>query len=150
MKENLNYNEVSAALVNYEVRRQDRLSSLGSTTAEALAIRDRSFNQKGRGVQRRSKSRLGFRDLKRNQYALYKELGHWKVDCPKAKGKKKESITEANLAQMFSTHASTSQADGSMVVMKGVRWNNLYYLKGSTVIGQVETSISSDDDCAQV
>jgi len=39
---------------------------------------------------------------------------------------------------------------GSMVVMKGVRWNNLYYLKGGTVTGQVETSISSDDDCTQV
>ena len=25
--------------------------------------------------------------------------------------------------------------------MKGVRWNNLYYLKGSTIISQVETSI---------
>ena len=33
-----NYNEVSAALVNYEVRRQDRLSSSGSTTAETLAV----------------------------------------------------------------------------------------------------------------
>jgi len=36
---------------------------------------------------------------------------------------------------------------GSMVVMKGVRQNNLYYLKGNTVTGQVETSISSDDGC---
>ena len=39
---------------------------------------------------------------------------------------------------------------GSMVVMKGVRWNNLYYLKGSTVTGQVETSNSSYDDCTNV
>jgi len=39
---------------------------------------------------------------------------------------------------------------GSMVVMKGVRRNNLYYLKGSTVIGQVETSIAADDVCPQV
>jgi len=39
---------------------------------------------------------------------------------------------------------------GSMVVMKGVRRNNLYYFKGSTVTGQVETSISSDDICTQV
>ena len=39
---------------------------------------------------------------------------------------------------------------GSMVVMKGVRRNNLYYLKGSTVTGQVETSISSDDVYTQV
>ena len=38
-RKSLNYNEVSAALVNYEVRRQDRLSSSGSTTAEALAVR---------------------------------------------------------------------------------------------------------------
>jgi len=33
----LNYSEVSAALVSYELRRQDRLSSSGKTTAEALA-----------------------------------------------------------------------------------------------------------------
>ena len=36
---------------------------------------------------------------------------------------------------------------GSLVVLKGVRRNILYYLKGSTVTGQVETSISSDDVC---
>ena len=40
----LNYNEVSAALVNYKVRRQGRLSFSGSTTAETLAVRDRSSN----------------------------------------------------------------------------------------------------------
>ena len=34
------------------------------------------------------------------------------VDCPKAKDKK-ESKTEANLAQVVSTQTSTSQADGS-------------------------------------
>jgi len=39
---------------------------------------------------------------------------------------------------------------GSMVVMKGVSWNNLYYLKGSTVTGQVETSTSLDDGCTKV
>ena len=75
----LDYNEVSAARVSYEVRRQDRLSSLGSTMAEALAVRGRSYNRKGRGDQERSKSRSGFRDLNRNQCALCKELGHWKV-----------------------------------------------------------------------
>jgi len=111
-RKSLNYNEVSVALVNYEVRRQDRLSSSGSTTAEALTVRRRSFNRKKKGDQGRSKSRSGFRDLKRNQCALCKKLGHWKVDCPKAKGKK-ESMTEANLTQVVSTHARTSQADGS-------------------------------------
>ena len=39
---------------------------------------------------------------------------------------------------------------GSMAVMKGVRRENLYYLKGSTVTGQVETSSSSDDGCTKV
>jgi len=38
----------------------------------------------------------------------------------------------------------------SMVVTKGVRRNNLYYLKRIKVTGQVETSISSDDICTQV
>ena len=107
-RKSLNYNEVSAALVSYEARRYNRLSSSGSTTAEALVVRGRSSNRKGRGDQGRSKSRSGFRDLKRNQCALCKEPGHWKVDCPKAKGKKKELMTEANLAQVVSTQASTS------------------------------------------
>ena len=39
---------------------------------------------------------------------------------------------------------------GSIVVMKGVRQDNLYYLKGSTVTSQVETSSSSDDGCTKV
>jgi len=38
----------------------------------------------------------------------------------------------------------------SMVVMKGVCRNNLYFLKGSTVTGLVETSSSSDDGCTKV
>ena len=39
---------------------------------------------------------------------------------------------------------------GSMVVMKSVRRDNLYYLKGSTVTGQVETFSSSEDSCPEV
>ena len=35
----------------------------------------------------------------------------------------------------------------SMVVLKGVRCNNLYYLKGGTVTGQVATFTNSDNDC---
>jgi len=111
-RKSLNYNEVSVALMNYEVRRQDRLSSSGSITAEALAVRGRSSIRKERGDQERWKSRSDFRDLKRNKCALCKELGYWKVDCPKAKGKKKKSMTEANLTQVVSTQVSTSQADG--------------------------------------
>jgi len=63
-RQTLNYNEVSAALVNYEVRRQDRLSSHESTSVEALAVRGRGSNRKGKGDRGRSKSRSDFRDLK--------------------------------------------------------------------------------------
>jgi len=48
-RQSLNYNEVPAALVNYEVRRHDQLFYSESTTVEALAVRGRSFNRKGRG-----------------------------------------------------------------------------------------------------
>ena len=41
-RQSLNYNEVSAALVNYKVRMQDIFSFFGSTTTEALAVRGRS------------------------------------------------------------------------------------------------------------
>ena len=47
-RQSLNDNEVSVALVNYEERRQNKLSSSGSTTAEASAVRGRSSNRKGR------------------------------------------------------------------------------------------------------
>jgi len=107
-RKSLNYNEVSAALVSYEARRQDRLSSSGNTTAEALTVRGRSSNRNGRDDKGRSKSRSGFRDLKRNQCALCKELGHWKVDCPKAIGKKMELNTEAKLAQADGSDSDSS------------------------------------------
>jgi len=103
---------VSAALVNYEVRRQDKQSSSEGILAEALAIRVRSYNQKGKSDCGRSKSRSGFKDLKKNQCAFCKELGQWKIDCSKAKSKK-ESKTEANLVHMVSTQDSTSHAGGS-------------------------------------
>ena len=38
----------------------------------------------------------------------------------------------------------------SIVVMKGVRWNNLYYLKVSIVIGQVTASENVDDDSTRL
>ena len=48
-RKSLNYNEVSAALTNYDTRRQDRLSSHASTSAEALAVRGRCSYRKGKG-----------------------------------------------------------------------------------------------------
>ena len=74
-RQSLNDNEVSAALVNYEVRRQEDCLLLGAQR-KALAVRGVSSNRKGRGDHERSKSRSGFRDLKKNRCALCKNLGH--------------------------------------------------------------------------
>ena len=71
-KQILNYSNVSVALVNYEVRRQDKLSSFGSTLAETLAVRGRGSNQKGKGERERSKFRPELRDLKKNQVPFTK------------------------------------------------------------------------------
>ena len=102
---------MSNVFVNYEVRK-DKQSSSNGTSAEALMVRGRGSNRKGE--RQRSESRLGFKDLKKNQCAFCKEIGHWKVECPRIKDKgKKESKTKANLARVVSTQASTSQADGS-------------------------------------
>jgi len=89
------------------------LSSSEGPSAEALMIRGRSSNWKGKGEHERSKFRPRFRDLKKKRYAFCREIGHWKVDCPMInnKSKKKELKTEANLTQVVSTHASTSHAD---------------------------------------
>ena len=72
-KQSLNYNDVLAALVNYEVRRKDKQSSFNGTSVEALMVRGRGSNRKGKGEHKRSKSRQGFRDLKKNQCAFCKE-----------------------------------------------------------------------------
>ena len=93
---------MSAALINYEVRRQDKLSSSKGTSAEALLVRGRGSNYKNKGEHERSKSRPGFRDLK-NQCAFCKEIGHLKVNCPRIKDKSKKLKTETNLAQVVST-----------------------------------------------
>ena len=39
---------------------------------------------------------------------------------------------------------------GSMVTLKGVRRNNLFYLKGSMVTRQMTTSTILDNDCTQL
>jgi len=75
-------------------------------------VRGRGSNWKGNGERERSKFRLGFRDMKKHQCAFCKEIGHWKIDCPRIKDKK-ESKTEANLAQVISTQVGISQTGGS-------------------------------------
>ena len=78
------------------------------TSTEALAIKGRIFNGKGKGDRGRSKFRSGFRDLKKNQCAFCKGLGLWKIDCPRIKGKNKESKTKANLVRVINTQSSST------------------------------------------
>ena len=44
VKQSLNYNDLSAALVNYEVRRKDKQSSSDGTSVEALMVKCRGSN----------------------------------------------------------------------------------------------------------
>ena len=48
-KQTFNYSDVSTALVNYEVRRKDKQSSSNGISAEALMVRGRGSNRKGKG-----------------------------------------------------------------------------------------------------
>ena len=59
-RQTLNYNEVSAALANYDTRRQDRLSSNANTSTEALAVRGRGSYRKGKGDRERDRSPTRF------------------------------------------------------------------------------------------
>ena len=43
-KQSLSYNDVSAAFINYEVRRKDKQYSSSSTSVEVLVVRGRGFN----------------------------------------------------------------------------------------------------------
>ena len=112
-RQTLVYDEVSSALMSYETRKNERHSGRSSSSAEALEVRSRGSSRKGKEVRERSKSRSGYRDLRKNQCAFCREIGHWKVDCLKFKGKKKESKSEANLAKVINTQSSNSQANGS-------------------------------------
>ena len=74
-KQTLKYSDVSAALVNYEVRKKNKQSSSKSDSAEALTVRGRSSSKKDKSDRVRSKSRPDFTDLK-NQCIFCKELEH--------------------------------------------------------------------------
>jgi len=71
-KSSLSYDEVLAALVNHELRQNDKESS-NSTSTEASTVREKSFNRKGKSDHGRSKSK---NDLKKKHYAFCKEEGH--------------------------------------------------------------------------
>ena len=57
-KQTLNYSDVSAALVNYEVRKKNKQSFSKSDSAEVLMVRCRSSSKNGKSNRGRSNSRL--------------------------------------------------------------------------------------------
>ena len=63
-KQSLSYNEVSSALVNHKLRKEDKESS-NITSTEALTV-GISSSRKGKGDYDILKFRAGFRDLKKN------------------------------------------------------------------------------------
>ena len=74
-KQTLNYSDVSAALVNYKVRRKDKQSFFKSTIAEAMTTRGMSFNHR-KGKREFGKFKTGdHKDLK-NHCAFFREKGH--------------------------------------------------------------------------
>ena len=72
-RQSLNYNDVSVALVNYEVRRKDKQSSSKSTTAEAITAREIGSNHKKGKRQFEKSKNSGHEDLKKNQCAFCRE-----------------------------------------------------------------------------
>ena len=71
----LSYNDVSATLVNHEMRRKDKECSFSSTTSEALAARRIGSNhRKGKGDI--GKSKTDNRKLEKNQCVFCKKEGH--------------------------------------------------------------------------
>ena len=75
-KQTLNYTDVSAAFVNYEVRRMSKHSSSNSTTTETVTARGMDPNYK-KGKGEFGKSKTGSREeLKKNQCVFCR--GHWK------------------------------------------------------------------------
>ena len=83
-KEKLSFEEVCAALLNYEIRKKDQKENRDES-AEALTVRGRS---KSRKQERRGRSQSRKRPDK-DECAFCHEKGHWKKDCPKLQKKDK-------------------------------------------------------------
>ena len=96
----LKYNEVTSALVSYELRRKDSVSS-GSASGEALAVRGRSPTKQGGQERSYSKSKSGKPKVTKDQCLKCRKHGHWLKDCPENKKNNKkgksEQATEANI-----------------------------------------------------
>ncbi|KAL6226184.1 hypothetical protein ACLB2K_000147 [Fragaria x ananassa] len=91
-KETIKFEEVSNALMNYEIRHADKQSS--ASTSDCLVVRGRAVERKNYGGKKKFHSRprgnsKNRRSLGRDECAFCHEQGHWKKDCPKLKNRNK-------------------------------------------------------------
>ena len=109
-KASLSYSEVTAALVNYQLRKKDKETSF-EPVAGALVARAKGPNRSGR-----SQSRGAHLGVRKNQCAFCKEDGHWKADCPKLvdrAGKNKGKAIQASEANVVKASGNDSDSDSS-------------------------------------
>ncbi|KAJ9558432.1 hypothetical protein OSB04_013046 [Centaurea solstitialis] len=97
-KVTIGFEEVSNALMNYEIRHADK--QMNASTSDALVVRGRTFERKSHDNRKKFSSRSRGnskprRSLGRNECAFCHEIGHWKKDCLKLKNKNK--TTQANV-----------------------------------------------------
>ncbi|KAB2613130.1 retrotransposon protein [Pyrus ussuriensis x Pyrus communis] len=102
-RETINFDEISSAVMNHEVRNLDRQER---NNYESLMVRGRSKERKSAN-RKKSKSRTrgnssNRKFLDKDECAFCHEKGHWKQDCPKIKAKNKErkyEDSEANIVE---------------------------------------------------
>ncbi|KAM2047258.1 hypothetical protein ACFX1T_005942 [Malus domestica] len=100
-KETVKFEDMSNALMNYEMRHRDKNHD---STSEALFVRGRSSERISSSSRKKSQSRprgnsKGRKTLEMDECAFCHNKGHWKKDCPRLKTKGKES-SEANVAEV--------------------------------------------------
>jgi len=99
-KASLSYNDVSAALMNHEVRKKDKKSSSSSTTAEVLTARGMSSNhRKGKGDV--GKSMTGNHKLRKNQCAFCKKKNIGRLIVQGSRMKRDRNQKQISHSQMM-------------------------------------------------
>ena len=120
-KASLRYNEVTGALVSYELRRKDKESS-GSASGEALAVRGRSPTKQGGQDRSRSKSKSGKPRVAKDQCFKCNMHGHWLKDCPEnQKNKeKRKSVQNMEMNVVISEGNDTDSSDYSLSISMSI------------------------------
>jgi len=126
-----NYTNLLADLVNVDIEiEEEQIVFSKSDSTKTLTVRGRSSSEKDNCDHGTSRSRPGFKYLKKNQCAFCKELGHEKVDCPRIKYKNKELETDANIVRMINTQMGSTSLEGESNTDSSV-----FFFSVTTIIG---------------